>query len=160
MRRRDRQNEIIVALVVAIAMGFALVFSIVLSLDENNKATETPTQVAAATRPTVATPFAPSPTTTSVPPTETEAATEPPTAGQRCPPPVLSWTHACQAGLDRIALTPPLGRASACDTQQQANISMTNQRSRAPYVNRCGRRDIILATGYATATGIVDELIL
>ena len=69
MRRRDRQNEIIVALVVAIAMGFALVISIVLSIDDDNDTTDqnTPTQVANATRPTVATAFAPSNTPTATP---------------------------------------------------------------------------------------------
>jgi|GEM_PF-5327462 len=34
MRRRDRQNELVVALIVTVAMGFALVFGIVLSLQE------------------------------------------------------------------------------------------------------------------------------
>lgn len=44
MRRRDRQNEILVAIIVTVAMAFALAFSILLSLDDDQQ-TEQATQV-------------------------------------------------------------------------------------------------------------------
>jgi len=46
MRRRDRQNELLVAAVVAVAMAFALIFSIVLSLGSDDRL---PTPQASAT---------------------------------------------------------------------------------------------------------------
>jgi LysM repeat protein len=47
MRRRDRQNELVVALVVAIAMAFALAFSILLSLgDDDDETPLTPVSLA------------------------------------------------------------------------------------------------------------------